>query len=200
MAAMAMPGRRFRAIALLAGAAFALHQLRYLLAYGSHSHAQLELQGHGYLSLLVPIVVSLGLLAVLAFVVCLAAAYERRRGERPLASTATLWMRSSAALLAIYGTQEWLEGAVAHGHGADVAGLLARGGWLAIPLAIAFGALLAFLLKGAELAIDLVARRSVERRPATAVLQTARERSAERPALDAIALFLAGRGPPLTSH
>ena len=42
-------GSTARSAALIALAALAVHQLRYLLAYGSAAHEQLLRQGHAYL-------------------------------------------------------------------------------------------------------------------------------------------------------
>jgi hypothetical protein len=200
MLAMSLPGQRFRAIALLASASFALHQLRYSLAYGRDAQEQLGVQGHDYFGLVLPIVVTFGLVALLAFAVRIAAASGTGNGERPLLCTRALWARASAVLLGVYGVQEGLEGAIEPAHDAGIAAVFGHGGWLAVPLALVLGALLAFLLKGAALAIEVVAKRSPVYRRTLPALQTLRERPAQRPALDEIALFLAGRGPPPTSH
>jgi hypothetical protein len=104
----------------------------------------------------------------------------------------------AAALLAIFVTQESLEGMIAAGHPGGAAALQASGGWLAIPLAVALGfvaALLANALERIEVAVP--ARR------ATHLLRRApRDRGSARPApsvprvLDSLAFGLARRPPP----
>src|SRR5438067_13612814 len=49
--------RRLAPLALMPAAAFAVHQLRYWLAFGGHAGAQLQAQGHAYLHSLVPWIV-----------------------------------------------------------------------------------------------------------------------------------------------
>jgi hypothetical protein len=74
----------------------------------------------------------------------------------------------AGALLAIYIAQEMFEGILLAGHPAGPAAVLANGGWLALPLAIAIGALAALLasaLEGVERAIALVHARRVRSRP-----------------------------------
>ena len=51
---------------LVPAAAFAVHQLRYFIAYGSHANSQLAAQGHSYLHSLAPwAVLALGIGATL---------------------------------------------------------------------------------------------------------------------------------------
>ena len=51
--------RRLAPVALTPAAAFAVHQLRYWLAFGAHAGAALQQQGHSYLHSLVPWIVLL---------------------------------------------------------------------------------------------------------------------------------------------
>jgi hypothetical protein len=181
---LAAPGNRFRAFALFTGAAVAVHQLRYLLAYGGHS------QGHSYLELVIPLAVALVLLAIVAFAVRLMSVRASASTAGTLPGGRGLWMRCTAILFVVYGFQEGAEGNA----------VFARGGWFAIPLALLFGALVAWLLKGAETAIVVVtSRRRSRRRTATSPVSARRERPRQKPALDVLAGFLASRGPPVTS-
>jgi hypothetical protein len=194
-------GNRFRAIALLSGAALALHQLRYLLAYGGHSGEQLTLQAHAYVAVLLPFVAALVLVAVVAFLVDLLAARGTRTAEPGLPSGRKLWVCSSGVLLGVYGFQEWLEGQLGQGHEAGLGAIFAHGGCWAIPLALVLGALVSWLLKGAAGAIELVAtRRPSGRRLSGSVRRGQQARPAQKPALDVVASFLAGRGPPVPSN
>jgi hypothetical protein len=184
----------------MTGAAYAVHQLRYLLAYGGHAHEQLGLQAHAYLVLVLPLAAAFVLLAAIAFSVRLLGAHQISQAAPSLPGARALWARSSAILFGAYGLQEWLEGQVGHGHASGVAAIFAHGGWWAIPLAVALGALVAWLLKGAETAIETAAsRKSRPRHGASTPPQTSTGRPTQRPALDVVASFLAGRGPPVTS-
>ena len=82
-------------------------------------------------------------------------------------------MLCALALLAIFCAQELTEGAVAAGHPAGLAAVLASGGWAALPLALAAGALCSLAcvaLQGVErtLARSAPRRRAARRRPALA--------------------------------
>jgi len=58
-----------RSAALIALAALAVHQLRYLLAYGSDAHTELLRQGHAYLFQSLPVLIGFGLSAIAASLV-----------------------------------------------------------------------------------------------------------------------------------
>jgi hypothetical protein len=193
-------GQRFRALALFSGAAVAVHQLRYVLAFGGRSDEQLGLQSHSYLVLVLPVAAALVLLAVFAFAIAL---IDVRRAGAPapaLPRGHRLWARSTALLLGVYSLQEWIEGQVGHGHETGLGAVFGRRGWLAIPLALVLGAVVAWLLKGAQTAIEIVAsRKRARRRGAGASAPAQRARPGQRPALDVVATFLASRGPPVTS-
>jgi hypothetical protein len=142
-----------RLAAILAVGAFALHQMRYLIA-----PADLAAQGHGYMTdLLAPT-------AALVLAVCLATVIRGTEGAAPARAALTRRIaRFSIALLAIYAGQETLEALMATGHPAPAA-MLGGGGWLALPLALGIGALAALLvraLEGLERAIAVA--HSVER-------------------------------------
>src|SRR4051812_49338437 len=133
---------RVRLAALLAVGAFALHQLRYLIAFGGSSSTELAQQGHGYMS---------DLLAPLAVLVVAATLATLIRGtEGASAAPVSLGRRAvvfAGALLAIFAGQELLEGLIASGHPAGSAAVFAQGGWIAAPLAVAVGALLALVAR-----------------------------------------------------
>jgi hypothetical protein len=157
---------RVRLAAILALGAFALHQLRYLIAFGGSSSAELAHQGHRYMSeLLAP-------MAVLIFAAALATLIRGTEGESaaraPLARRIAVF---AGALLAIYLGQESLEGLIVAGHPAGAA-VLAHAGWIAIPLALAIGvlsALLAHILERVEHVIAVVhaERRQRSRAPSS---------------------------------
>jgi hypothetical protein len=141
-----------RLASILAVGAFALHQLRYLIASGASAG-----QGaHGYMTDLMAPVAVLVLVAALATLI--------RGTEGAAAARAPLGRRIAlftAALLAIYAGQESLE-AILTGH-APLAG-----GWVALPLAAAIGALSALLasaLERVERAIAIVHSERLRKRP-----------------------------------
>src|SRR5918992_3424148 len=82
-----MAGRpvTLRSLALLAGAALALHELRYALAPQPHGSA------HGYLDWVVPLVATLLALGAGAYVLALARAREGMLPARAPSRLAALW-------------------------------------------------------------------------------------------------------------
>ena len=197
-------GRRPRmagmgSVALLPAAAFAVHQLRFLFAFGSGAGAELQRTGHSYLHSLVPWIVLLVALTVGGF---LRAAGRALAGQRSLPryalSLTGLWALCAVALIAIYVAQEFLEGLFATGHPAGLAGIFAYGGWWSIPAAILVGLVLATLFHGARWVLDEVAKRRAGQ------LFRSRRRAAAIPRPHDVLLFplpplvggWSGRGPP----
>lgn len=190
----------FRAAALLAAGAFAVHQLSYALDSG----AALEGAGrtHGYLALVAPIVALLLALACGQFLARLARAARTGRGagRSRASSTRRMWAAASAALLAIYLTQEGIERVLAGGHSHEPGAVILPGGLYAVALAFAIGALIALAVRGADVAVAAVAarrRRDAARRPRPMLRARAAFCDLER--RDPIAAKLAGRAPPITS-
>jgi len=151
-------------VALLPAGAFVVHQLRFLLAFGGTAGVELQRTGHSYLHSLAPWIVLLIALTVGGF---LRAAGRALAGQRSLPryalSLSGLWALCSLALIAIYVSQELLEGLLATGHPAGLAGVFAYGGWWSIPAATCVGLLLATLFHGARWVLDEVARRHARR-------------------------------------
>jgi hypothetical protein len=179
-----------RLAAILAVGAFALHQLRYLLA----PSAELAQQGHGYMTDLLPPIAALVLAAAIATLI--RGTEGASPAPTPLGRRAVLF---GVALLAIYVGQETLEGLMAAGHAGGFATSLTGGGWLALPLALAIGTLAAMLaraLEAIERAIAIVhAHRRVRSRPPT-VRGRALPARGLRLALSPLAFGLARRPPP----
>lgn len=152
--------------ALVPPAAFAVHQLRYLLAFGGDAGAQLGQTGHSYLHSAVPWVVLLVGLAAGGFLWALGRAFAgRRSSSRRSVSFAVLWLACSAALVAIFATQELLEGLFATGHPAGLVGVFGYGGWWAVPAAVGVGLVLAAVFYVARWALDEIAGRRTGPRP-----------------------------------
>jgi hypothetical protein len=185
---------------LMPAGAFAVHQLRYLLAYGGQAGLELARQGHSYLHSVVPwIVLLLGIAAGL-FVRALGRAFAGHTSlPRYTFSLAVLWVSSSVALLTIYASQEFLEGLFATGHPAGLSGVFAYGGWWSVPAAVCVG----FVLAAASHGALWVLREVVARCSARAVRQSPRPRVRRRRlvhlALRRVAPLApgwSGRGPP----
>lgn len=190
-----------RAASLLSLGALAVHELRYLLAYGHGAGEALAQQGHGYMSDLAGALVVLALATLLATLLAGALAPPPRPAYEPAGAafrrTAALY---GLALAAIFCAQELTEGAVATGHPAGLAAVLAHGGWVFVPVALAMGAvcsLACLALRGVDRTLARVAvRRSVPRRRET--LPQPHDRPARRPLASLnLGFGFARRPPPL---
>jgi hypothetical protein len=192
--------RRWRAAAMIPAAAFAVHQLRYLLAFGPDAGDELREQGHSYLHSLVPWIVLLLGLAAGAFLVRVARAWRTGEGaEHPRRSLLALWLIASAALVAIYAGQELLEGLFSSGHPGGLRGAFGDGGLWSLPAALMVGAALALIVRGASAVVGLAARRRTARdgraRPARGAARPPEAVLAAPPC--PLARAAAGRAPPL---
>jgi hypothetical protein len=151
---------RLAPVALLPPAAFAVHQLRYMLAFGPRAGLELARTGHSYMHSLVPWLIALIALTIGGFLSALGRAFARRTSAPGYAiSLAGMWLACSAALIAIFACQELLEGLFATGHPAGLAGVFGWGGWWAIPAALSIGLVLAVLFHGARWVLREVAER-----------------------------------------
>jgi hypothetical protein len=192
----------FRGLAqagVLAPAAFAVHELRYLLAFGPSAGLELQRQGHSYLHSAAPWIALVAAVAAGGFLRALGRAFSGRTSVSRLSiSFATLWLACTGCLVAIYVGQELLEGMLATGHPAGWIGVFGYGGWWAIPVAVCIGLVLAAVYHAADWVLGEVSRRwgaSPTRRPR-------RISSAARPPLVAVPVPApvaggwSGRGPP----
>lgn len=134
-----------RATALIAVGWWAVHQLRYLIAFGGDAGGVLHHEGHAYLEPVGPALTTL-LAFVAARAVVRAAAVPRHRSVRSQ-RLVVVWPVCAAALLALYTAQETVEGVVAAGHPGGLAGVFGHGGWIALPLAIVAGLAIAVALR-----------------------------------------------------
>ena len=186
-------------VALLPVAAFAVHQLRYLLAFGGHMDAVLRTTGHAYLNSAVPWLILLIALVVGGFLRSLGCALAGQTTVgRYTVSLVGLWLACSASLLAIFACQELLEGIFATGHPAGLIGVFGYGGWWSVPAAVIVGLVLASVLHGALWALRTAARLSGRRQ-----IRRSRPRAVTRRLSDLLIAprepLLAGtsqRGPP----
>jgi hypothetical protein len=191
--------RRLAPAALMPAGAFAVHQLRYWLAYGNRAGVELAAQGHSYLHSAVPWIVLLIALAVGTFLLALGRALGGGGSlPRYTLSFAALWLLCAACLVAVYTTQEFLEGLFATGHPGGLAGIFGYGGWWSIPAALAVALVLAAVFHSARRVLHAIA----ERHSRTLVLGR-RPPVLARARLDVLLAAIApladgwsGRGPP----
>jgi len=183
---------------LLAGA-LGVHELRYLLAFGGEARSALAHHGHGYLTLLTPL---LGMLTALGLAVGLVrAAAAPSVGSGALVRVRRLWPAASAALLAIYVSQELLEGLLSPGHPTGWAGVFGSGGWVAVPLACAFGVVVALGVRVARAvqAVRPLRITTVGLGLPLAPVHAAAPAAVPRRSGRLLADHLAGRAPPVRS-
>jgi hypothetical protein len=141
---------RWRSVALVAGGAVAVHQLRYALS--PVPQAVFELR-HAYFTLLA-VPVALGLLIGIVTL-----AGQLLAGGRPCASRpepapfGARWLRSFLTLLVIFVVQESVEAVVHPGREAATGVVWSHGSTIAVALTILVGALIALLEHEAEKAI-----------------------------------------------
>ncbi len=186
--------------AVVPAAAIAVHQLRYLLAFGGTASVQLERQGHSYLHSVAPWIAVALAGAVGVFLSALGRAMNgQTSAPRYGLSLAALWMVCAASLVAIYSGQEFLEGLLATGHPAGLVGIFGYGGWWAIPAALCVGLVLATILHGARWVLREVATRSARTAPSPSSPPAALPHPAgiSAPRLAPLALGWCDRGPPL---
>jgi hypothetical protein len=152
----------FAHVALLPPAAFAVHQLRYWLAFGGQAGVELQRTGHSYLHSVVPWLVLLLALTIGVFLRALGRAFAGHTSPaRFTLSLTAMWVVCSTALVAIFACQELLEGLFATGHPAGWVGIFGYGGWWSIPAALSVGLVLAVVLHGARWLVRKVARPQV---------------------------------------
>ena len=184
-----------RGCALLGAAALAVHELRYLAGWGAGAEHALASHGHSYLDSATPAVLLLLTVSLGAFLARLA------RGGGPYGGRRLgfwrLWLLASLALLAIYTSQELIEGALTPGHPSGLDGVFGTGGWTAVPLAGLFGALVALLLRGAEAVLARVAARGSLGLAAPVRQQIRPGREVLVRVRGGLARHLAGRAPPV---
>jgi hypothetical protein len=190
--------RRIARLLLLPAASVAVHELRYVLAAGGHARVILERQGHAYLHSLLPWIVLLAAAAVGSFLWALGRAFAGQRTiPRYAMSLGLLWMLCTACLLVIFVAQELLEGLLAGGHPAGLAGVFGYGGWWALPAALCVGLVLATILHGARWVLDEVARwRRASRLTCSPQARLPRLYSVLLPRLSPLEAGASGRGPP----
>jgi hypothetical protein len=176
----------------------AVHQLRYLLAYGSHAAAQLSARGDHYVT--TATVIAGTLLAIsLAFGVLRLVAARRGRSHVEIVNAPLwlLWLGLTLLLVAGFCALEGLEMAFEPQHPAGLAAIWGSGGWWAMPAAALVAGLIALLAHGGRALLAIAARRPPLQRAGGC---TARQRAFHRDLRlhRPMATCAAGRAPPLT--
>jgi hypothetical protein len=167
------------------------------LAFGSRTGAELQAQGHSYLHSVVPWIVLLIALSVGMFLRALGRALGGRCSlPRYTLSFTALWLVCAACLVAIYVTQEFLEGLFATGHPGGLIGIFGYGGWWSIPAALAVGLVLSAVFHGAHSVLREFAERRRHQIAAPGVLVAKTPRQPLLPRLSPLAEGWSGRGPP----
>jgi hypothetical protein len=201
-----MPVRRKRGIAvnwlapaaLMPAAAFAVHQLRYWLAFGNRAGLMLQRQGHSYLHSVVPWIVLLIAVSAGILLRALGRAFGGRGSvPRYTLSFTALWLLCAASLVAIYASQEFLEGLFATGHPGGLVGIFGYGGWWALPAALAVGLVLAAIFHGFQWALRQAGKRPRRMAPARARVIVHIRRAVVVPRLAPLANGWSDRGPPV---
>jgi len=192
-----MSGSILRPLALLAAASIAVHDLRYLLAFGDDAGHVLADQGHAYMATLSPLVGGLLTIGFARLVLGAAAGASGAPVSRIRARR--VWPLAALALLTIFSVQELLEGMFATGHPSGWSGVFGHGGWLAIALSLALGGVVALAMRVAkrlEAGAPIVRAPRWIAAPPQVGMVSAGERRVRRRLL---AQHLAGRGPPARS-
>lgn len=186
----ALFGPSYRSASLIALGAFAVHQLRYLLADGMSVDDLLAQQG--YLLHALPFLLGLALAILTAQLVRRMIGSKEPGAERRVKATSY-----ALAIAAIFCCQELMEGVLLAGHATGLAAIFSAGGWAALPLAAIFGALAAFIDRGIEEIEFLVAASSPPESHAPIRLRPPGTPVGLGRRLSPIALGLAQRPPPL---
>jgi hypothetical protein len=184
-----------RLAAILALGAFAVHQLRYLIAFGGSASAELAQHGHGYMTDLLPA------LAVLVLAGALTTLIRGTEGASPSQGSLVGRMALFAsALFIVYACQESFEGMLSAGQPAGIADVV-NGSWIALPLSLVIGALAALLARALEQVEHVIALTHADRSRVRPPAVRGRAFPARTPRLAAapLAFGLARRPPPLAS-
>lgn len=137
-----------RSSSFIAGAAFLIHQFRYLAATGGLDGDDVLQRGNTVFVHSIPIIAGV-------VIACLTARLMNgcTRKERRIAASARGTVLSYlAAIVAVVSTQQFVEGALLAGHIGGLAAIFAAGGWAALPLAALFGLIAALVHRGIEAA------------------------------------------------
>ncbi len=193
---MRRPALHSRSVALVAFAAFAVHQLHFLLSAGTAAGEELRREGYSYLGHIPATLAALAITAIAArlLLACFAPAVGRTGSLGALRHP----VRFAVAILAVFAAQETLEALLFAHHAEGVLAALAQGWWLTLLLCAILGPLFFVLDRWLGRLERLVAatgpRPAPRRARARATLPVARREPAS--GLSPLAFGLARRPPP----
>jgi len=189
------PRRSWR-ILVFPAAVFAVHQLCYLLAYGSGASSELAAHGDRYVGVAAIVAVALGALSLgLGLLRLVAACRGNNQPQLTALPVWLVWLGTTLALVAGFCALEGLEVALESHHVGGAVGIFGQGGWWALPAAAFVGAVLTLLVRGGRALLMIVARGRMTRRVRTTAARRPRASwgaSLRRP----LAGCAAGRAPP----
>ena len=184
-------------IVVFPASVFAVHQLSYLLAYGSDAGTELSEHGDHYVATAAMAALAL---AALSLVLGLVRLLEAWRGRTPPAMTSLplwlAWLGWTLALVAGFCALEGLEIVLEPHHVGGVVGVFGNDGWWALPAAAFVGAVMTLLLRGGRALLAIVTHSRGSRRVRSAsVRHPGRVPGASR--RRPMASCAPGRAPPL---
>jgi hypothetical protein len=188
---------RWRIVAFPASV-FAVHQLCYLLAYGSHAGTELSEHGDDYVVTAAVVAVALAAISLGLGLLRLLAAW-RGHGQPGMASVPLwlTWLGWTLALVAGFCALEGLEIVLEPHHVGGVVGVFGNDGWWALPAAAFLGAVMTLLGRGGRALLAIMTRSRATHRVRTALLHYP-SRPARATRRRPMASCAPGRAPPLT--
>lgn len=140
-------------------AVFAVHQLCYLLAYGSQASSELTAHGDDYVATAAVVAVALGAISLGLGLLRLFGAWRGRPAPANVTLPAwLLWLGTTLALLAGFCSLEGLEIVLEPHHLGGLVGIFGQGGWWALPAAAFVGALMTLLVRGGRALLFILGR------------------------------------------
>jgi hypothetical protein len=195
--ALRRPPRGWWGTLVFPAAVLAVHQLRYLLAFGSDAGSELGAQGDRYVA---TAAVVAGALVFVSLSVGLMRLVTASRGRGSLmAARAPLWMLwLGLTLLLFVGfcALEGLEIALEPHHAAGLTGVFGHGGFWSLPAAALVAAVMALLVHGGRALLVIAARHRCGRVTRSSGSWPARA-PAGAPPCGPMASCAAGRAPPV---
>jgi hypothetical protein len=174
----------------------AVHELCYLLAYGSHAGAELSEHGDNYVATAAVVAGALGAISLgLGLLRLLAASRGRREPAMASVPLWLVWLGWTLALVAGFCALEGLEIVFEPHHFGGVVGVFGNEGWGALPAAGFVGAAMTLLLRCGRALLAIVMRNRGARgvRMASVRHPTRFERATRRRPMAGCA---PGRAPP----
>jgi hypothetical protein len=163
----------WRGAALVPAATLAVHELRYLLAFGGGASHELAERGDTYFGWLAPLCVLILAVPLGAVAGRLSAASQGRSSGRTRGWRGRLvqWLGLGLVLLGCFCFQEVVEQLVEPQHPLGLNGIFGDGGLWAVPAAFGLAAALTLLMAGTQAVVSGIARRRM--RPVVAPRATA---------------------------